>query len=293
LRETTWANPDAVARSPELDLKIFVSYSRDDPRTADELATALRNEGHTVFLDRDNLPPGQDYHSRIRNWIADSDLFIFLISPGSVQENRYAAVELELARDKWPAPKGHVLPVVVSPVEHRLIPPYLSSVTFLTSGNVVPETLLAVATIDSERRAAEEERLRAEVSKRKAKLRRVAVIASGSVVALLLALGVWKFIGDAAPAHACYLSARLEPLTGAADFVLDTTYEQDTNSFLVTGEGIASIDVGPLQSESVEWTLELRSAKGESLGRQQVRGCPAEPVSLALSNDVHVTLAPR
>ena len=243
---------------------------------ADGLATALRNEGHTVFLDRDNLPAGEDFHARIRNWIADSDLFIFLISPGSVNADRYAAVELDLAREKWPAPRGHVLPVVVSPVDDKSIPPYLMTVGLVKSGNVVPETLRAVARID-----------------RRARRQRMLVIGSGVVVALVIAVGVWKFSGDVAPAQACYLSARLEPHASDSGFTLDTIYEQDTNSFLVTGEGIASIGVGPLQSTTAQWTLELRSARGESLGRQQVSGCPAEPVSFALNSDVHVTLTPR
>lgn len=257
-------------------MKIFVSYSRDDGRTADGLATALRNEGHTVFLDRDNLPAGEDFHARIRNWIADSDLFIFLVSPGSVSADRYAAVELDLAREKWPAPRGHVLPVVVSPVDDKSIPPYLLTVGLVKSGNVVPETLRAVAGID-----------------RRARRQRVVMIGASLFVVLVLAVGVWKFAGDDAPAKACYLSARLEPINGDAGFTLDTIYEQDTNSFLVTGEGIASIGVGPLQSATAQWTLELRSAQGESLGRQQVRGCPADPVSFALGSDVHVTLTSR
>ena len=244
---------------------------------ADGLATALRNEGHTVFLDRDNLPAGEDFHARIRSWIADSDLFIFLISPGSVSADRYAAVELDLAREKWPAPKGHVLPVVVSPVDDKSIPPYLLTVGLVKSGNVVPETLRAVAGIDGRAR----------------RQRRVVVLGSGIVVALVLAVAVWKFAIDRAPAHACYLSARLEPPAGDSGFMLDTTYEQDTNSFLVTGEGVASIGVGPLQTATAQWTLELRSATGEALGRQQVSGCPAEPVSFALNSDVHVTLTPR
>lgn len=268
-----------VARSTELDLKIFVSYSRDEARTADGLATALRNEGHTVFLDRDNLPPGESFHSKIRDWIAESDLFIFLISPGSLSGDRYAAVELELARAKWLAPDGHVLPVVVRPVDDGAIPPYLSAVTILKSGNVVPDTLRAVATI--------------EANKTRISRRRMVMRTSGAVLVVALAAGAWKLIGDAAPAQACYLSAQLQPVDGAADFVLDTTYEQVTNSFLVTGEGIASINVGPLPSATAQWTLELRSAKGGSLGMQRITGCPAKPASLAFSSDVHVTLTPR
>src|SRR4051812_43111052 len=187
-------------------MKIFVSYSRAELRKADELATALRNEGHTVFLDRDNLPVGEDFHSRIRKWIAEADLFIFLVSPGSVREDRYAAMELDLAREKWPAPKGHVLPVVVTAVDDAAIPPYLLTVTLLKSGNVVPDTLRAVAAIE-----------------RKATRRRVTLLGSGLVVALVIAVGVWKVFGDASPAHACYLSARIEPVAADADLVLDTT----------------------------------------------------------------------
>ena len=39
-------------------MRIFPSYASEHHAVAEEVALALRNEGHIVFFDRDDLPPG-------------------------------------------------------------------------------------------------------------------------------------------------------------------------------------------------------------------------------------------
>jgi hypothetical protein len=64
----------------------------------------------------------------------------FFISPSSLATGSYALTELKYARKKWRHPAGHVLPVLVRPVDWNAIPPYLKAVTVLEpEGNTPAE----------------------------------------------------------------------------------------------------------------------------------------------------------
>src|SRR5262245_55147778 len=107
-------------------VKVFLSYASEQKDVARSIEVALRGEGHAVFLDRSALEPGETYNDQIREAIAASDLFVFLITPEALAPGRYTLTELELAERRWPSPSGHVLPVVVRPTPIATIPPYLS-----------------------------------------------------------------------------------------------------------------------------------------------------------------------
>ena len=127
-------------------MRIFVSYASEHRQIADRLALGLRGEGHVAFLDRDQLPPGDSYDSRIREAINLCDLMVFLISPESVAQGSYALTEMGFAREKWNSPAGHVLPVFAAPTKIKDVPPYLRAVTILSpSGELVAEVLAQIA----------------------------------------------------------------------------------------------------------------------------------------------------
>ena len=65
-------------------MRIFLSYASQDKETAKEIYLALRDQGHKVFFDRADLPPGEEYHNRIREAIQTAQLFIFLMTPDAV-----------------------------------------------------------------------------------------------------------------------------------------------------------------------------------------------------------------
>ena len=122
-------------------MKIFLSFASQDVSTAEAIAFSLRNRGHNVFLDRDDLPAGQAFDERIERAVRESGIFIFLISPDSIMEGRYTLTELLFARQKWLSPSGHVLPVRVRTTPPDKIPSYLKSVTILEPrGDVAAET---------------------------------------------------------------------------------------------------------------------------------------------------------
>lgn len=131
-------------------MKIFLSYASEHRDAADQIAINLRSGGHKVFLDKDDLPKGKTFDDQIRTAINQCDLFLFLITPESVTKGRYTLTELALVRKRWSSPGGRVLPVLVSPTDVGLIPPYLRSVTFLEpEGSMVAEVADSVARLDS------------------------------------------------------------------------------------------------------------------------------------------------
>jgi TIR domain len=122
-------------------MKIFLSYASEDRSIAEAIAFSLRDRGHEVFLDRDGLRAGEGFDRSIERAVNKSNIFIFLISPEAVAEGRYTLTELTFARQKWPSPSGHVLPVRVRTTPRDQIPSYLKAVTILEPhGNVAAET---------------------------------------------------------------------------------------------------------------------------------------------------------
>lgn len=112
-------------------MHLFISYASENREIAELITFAMRARGHEVFLDKDDLPIGDSYENKIENAIKSSDLFIFLISKGSVTSGRYTLTEIKLARKKWKNPQNRILPVMIEPVSIKKIPAYIKSVSIL------------------------------------------------------------------------------------------------------------------------------------------------------------------
>lgn len=78
---------------------VFVSYAREDLDAAKRLANDLRQLGEEPWLDRDRLIPGQHWPSAVEKAIRDSDFFIALMSPNSVEKRGFVQKELRIALD--------------------------------------------------------------------------------------------------------------------------------------------------------------------------------------------------
>src|SRR5690349_18856892 len=125
---------------------VFLSYSSEQSDTATRIELSLKEDGNKVFRDRSSLPAGEAFDARIRDAVADSDVFVFLITRESVSAGRYTLTELKFAEEKWANPSGRVLPVMVEPVPKDAIPAYLRAVSFLTpKGSLTAEVAAAVA----------------------------------------------------------------------------------------------------------------------------------------------------
>ena len=127
-------------------LRLFISYPSECRSQVEPVVLALRNRGHKVFFDRDDLPPGQEYNDQIEAAICSCTAMVFFIIPNSFAAGRYQASELEVARRRWPSAHRHVLPVSLAATNLEIVPPYLKSVTILEpAGNLAAEVSHAVA----------------------------------------------------------------------------------------------------------------------------------------------------
>jgi formylglycine-generating enzyme required for sulfatase activity len=134
-------------------MRMFLCHASEDKSLVEPIYLALRAQGHTVFFDRADLPPGEEYDTRIRQAIEKSHLFIFLLSPAALDAGSYTLTELGIAQKTWEHPAGKLLPVVLRPTPLEQIPPYLKSVTLLEpDGNVAATVADAVYRIAVARR---------------------------------------------------------------------------------------------------------------------------------------------
>jgi TIR domain len=140
-------------------MRIFISVAGPDRPKVEEVALALKDEGHKVFLDEHELPPGESYHRRIREAIQRADLAVFFISPLSLQADRYTLSELKLLQDKWSHPRGRVLPTLLTPMDLNKVPPYLRAVSICKPrGNIAAEVAYEVSRMGAELRRDRDER---------------------------------------------------------------------------------------------------------------------------------------
>jgi formylglycine-generating enzyme required for sulfatase activity len=147
------ARQDGDSEHARTVVRIFLSYASPDRALIEPIRYALAEQGHDIFFDREDLQPGEEFDSRIRRAIECSELFLFFITPDTVDTGSYTLSELAIAQRVWPHPGGHVLPVVLAPVPIEQIPAYLKSVTLLEPvGSVTASVADVVHQIARERR---------------------------------------------------------------------------------------------------------------------------------------------
>lgn len=100
---------------------VFISYVREDLRAVSLLADILRKNGVEVWLDRDQLTPGQRWEHAIRNAIEGGAFFLSVYSRARQQRDYgYVNEELVLAIDqirKRPSNKAWFIPVKIDDCE--------------------------------------------------------------------------------------------------------------------------------------------------------------------------------
>lgn len=102
--------------------EVFLSYSvRDGRELARALATALREQGHTVWFDMDTLKPVDEWAKAIAEAIASCDWFVPVITD-AYASSEYALNELNFAFQSARNRSKRVLPVMAA----RELPPAVS-----------------------------------------------------------------------------------------------------------------------------------------------------------------------
>jgi hypothetical protein len=260
-------------------MNIFLSHAHEQAELADMLAIALRQEGHRVFLDTDALEVGEGFHAAIRREIQACDLFVFLVSSASLEAGGYALTEMGVARERWPNPAGHVLPVVLGELSFERIPPYLKAVTVLQSkGDPVAETLSRVAALARRRRG-----------------RQLGIAAAAGVLLIGAFIALRVIPRNGSGGETCLLAAEVIQAPGAGPRIttLDAGPPDALSAFVVV-EDLASLDVGGLNGRERRWIIDASAADGRLVARFELSGCPREPRELHDdATDLRLRLAPR
>ncbi|MGD9603666.1 MAG: SUMF1/EgtB/PvdO family nonheme iron enzyme [Gammaproteobacteria bacterium] len=158
-------------------MHVFLSYAAVDRPHAVRVHRALVEAGHDVFFDREDLPPGEAFHTRIARAIERTDLFVFLASPAALDAGSYTLNELAIAERCFARASGRVLPVLLQPVDYATLPAYLRTVTVLETQGDVPAAIVdAVSGLARARR------------------RRWLTVAAGSLAGVALLTGIFAWL---------------------------------------------------------------------------------------------------
>lgn len=79
--------------------RVFIAYAKEDSVAALRLYKALEARGHSPWLDRRKLLPGQNWPRRIEEAIATADFFIACFSTRSVGKRGGFQAEIRFALD--------------------------------------------------------------------------------------------------------------------------------------------------------------------------------------------------
>ena len=92
------AQASGPASSDKGKLHVFISYSRDDLKFADQLDAALGAYGFECLIDRHGISGGEDWKRRLGNLISEADTVVFVLSPSSARSEICAWEVEEAAR---------------------------------------------------------------------------------------------------------------------------------------------------------------------------------------------------
>jgi hypothetical protein len=80
-------------------LQVFICHSSGDREFVRTLYTRLKSDGFTPWLDEENILPGQEWDSEIRQAVRASDVVVVCLSESSITKEGYVQKEIKLALD--------------------------------------------------------------------------------------------------------------------------------------------------------------------------------------------------
>src|SRR5262245_2363418 len=120
------AQASGPATSDKGKLRVFISYSRDDLKFADQLDAALNACGFECLIDRHGISGGEDWKRRLGNLIREADTVVFVLSPTSARSEICAWEVDEAARLN-----KRILPVNCRPLQGTSPPPHLRDLNYI------------------------------------------------------------------------------------------------------------------------------------------------------------------
>ena len=91
---------------------IFLAYGHEDREAARAVYALLRGSGYKVWMDEQDLLPGQFWHGEVSKAIQRSDVTVILVSASTAPEKGFWSKELEIILEKSRQMGGHtVIPV--------------------------------------------------------------------------------------------------------------------------------------------------------------------------------------
>ena len=91
---------------------LFISYSRQDQKVVDFIASQLKGDGFEVWIDRENIRGGDLWREKIVKAIKTTDAFVLMLSPNSVTSDNVRK-EVDLAETS----KRGLFPILLASVE--------------------------------------------------------------------------------------------------------------------------------------------------------------------------------
>jgi hypothetical protein len=265
---------------------VFLCHSSEDKPLVEPMQLALASAGCQVFYDEQSLPPGGDYHARIRAAVNSCDLFVFVASPASITAGKFTLTELKFARERWPTPVNRVLPVAIGGLKPSDLPNYLQAATVLTvSGNAAAEVRHAV------------EAMLHELEPKRPK--RLAITLASVGVALGLSFGVYRYF-HSKPPPAADTPPKQQPMQGEIKF------ESDPEDYVGDGKTLLLSDKNGLLSARLNdgaisiyfegddsWSLDFAAPRGKQLTQGRYEGAQRYPFNNPLKPGFSVSGAGR
>ncbi|MBI5295603.1 MAG: toll/interleukin-1 receptor domain-containing protein [Chloroflexi bacterium] len=100
---------------------IFISYSRKDLAFAEKIIDALVKDDLEPWIDWKSIPKGETFEGEIQQGIEKAEIFLFLVSPDSVQ-SEWCQKEIEHAVNNG----KRILPIVIRDADPQIIHPEIS-----------------------------------------------------------------------------------------------------------------------------------------------------------------------
>jgi tetratricopeptide (TPR) repeat protein len=103
-------------------LKVFLCHSTDDKRIVRRLYRRLKADGFQVWLDEEDLGPGDDWKKAIEDEVRKTDAMVVCISRGSVNKEGFLNKEIKIALDEADLkPQGKIL-IIPTKMEEVEVP---------------------------------------------------------------------------------------------------------------------------------------------------------------------------